>query len=80
VLLSLEAYDHQPSCLSGQPSQVAAHLRCVGRAPVLVATTLEHLQMKQLYNDLRACWEAFRYTWHHRRYRRQQRDQIQLPF
>jgi hypothetical protein len=36
--------------------------------------------MKQLYNDLRACWEAFRYTWHHRRYRRQQRDQIQLPF
>jgi hypothetical protein len=45
VLLSLEAYDHQPSCLSGQPSQVAAHLRCVGRAPVLVATTLEHHQM-----------------------------------
>jgi hypothetical protein len=36
--------------------------------------------MKQLLNDLRACWEAFRYTWRHRRYRRQQRDQIQLPF
>jgi hypothetical protein len=36
--------------------------------------------MKRLFNDLRACWEAFRYTWRNRRYRRQQRDQITLPF
>jgi hypothetical protein len=36
--------------------------------------------MKQLYNDLRACWEAFRQVWRHRRYMRQQRDQIVLPF
>jgi hypothetical protein len=36
--------------------------------------------MKQLWTDLLACIEAARYTWHHRRYRRRERDQITLPF
>jgi hypothetical protein len=36
--------------------------------------------MKQLWNDIRAAFEAARYTWRHRRYRRRERDQITLPF